>query len=245
MREIAQLEQDPPPGIAAWTDNNSIYQMKAQICGPVDSPYENGVFKISIVIPETYPFDPPQVTFGTRIYHPNIDDQGRVCLDTLNLPPKGSWTPTVTLSSLLTTISQLMAYPNADDGLVRAVTEVCRNDRAKFNATAREWTKKYAIDQSNDNKSNISKATSAETTDANNSISEQHVDQSNDSVQAQTGQQPVVGTTKQSDNADRSNSGDKEADKPSRIVPTVRARPVISDSEDSDDDDATTKRTKV
>lgn len=46
-----------------------------------------------------YPFEPPKVTFCTKIYHPNIDDQGRICLDLLKLPPNGSWKPSHNIST--------------------------------------------------------------------------------------------------------------------------------------------------
>jgi ubiquitin-protein ligase len=65
-------------------------KIQAQIQGPEDTPYENGVFYLDVGIPERYPLDPPQVRFVTPVYHPNIDSAGRICLDTLKMPPKVS-----------------------------------------------------------------------------------------------------------------------------------------------------------
>lgn len=53
------------------------------ITGPQDTPYENGHFKLNIEIPQNYPYDPPIMRFDTRVYHPNIDEEGRICLDSL------------------------------------------------------------------------------------------------------------------------------------------------------------------
>ena len=70
------------------------------------------------MIPTRYPIEPPKIRFVTPIFHPNIDNAGRICLDSLKMPPKGAWVPSLNISTLLTTIRLLMAEPNADDGLM-------------------------------------------------------------------------------------------------------------------------------
>lgn len=61
-----------------------------------------------------------QTTLHTHActWQPNIDSDGRICLDTLKMQPQGSWAPAVNLNTLLLTIRVLLAYPNPADGLV-------------------------------------------------------------------------------------------------------------------------------
>ena len=66
--------------------------------------------------PPHAPLRPPQ--FTTPIYHPNIDSAGRICLDILNMPPKGAWKPSLNLPTVLSSIQLLMSHPNPDDGLM-------------------------------------------------------------------------------------------------------------------------------
>lgn len=54
-----------------------------QIHGPAQSPYEGGIFRLELFLPEDYPMTPPKIRFLTKIYHPNIDKLGRICLDVL------------------------------------------------------------------------------------------------------------------------------------------------------------------
>ncbi|KAL3673898.1 hypothetical protein V7S43_001585 [Phytophthora oleae] len=145
-KEIAMLESDPPFGVCAWPKDDQIDRLDAQIMGPDGSPYEKGVFQLEIEVPERYPFEPPKVRFVTPIYHPNIDDAGRICLDTLKMQPKGSWLPSVNISTLLTTIRLLMAEPNADDGLMPEIADVFKHDRELFNRKAAEMTAQHARD---------------------------------------------------------------------------------------------------
>lgn len=105
-------------GVCGWAKADRLNELEAQIQGPEGSPYEKGIFKLSISIPDRYPFEPPKVRFVTPIYHPNIDSAGRICLDTLKMRPKGSWLPSVNLCTLLTTLRLLLAEPNPDDGLM-------------------------------------------------------------------------------------------------------------------------------
>jgi len=80
----------------------------------------------------------------TPVYHPNIDEQGRVCLDSLTLPPKGMWSPLLTLEALLLSVQQLLAHPNGSDGLSKEVTDVYNSNRAEWERRAREMTAQHS-----------------------------------------------------------------------------------------------------
>mmetsp|Transcript_25685 Transcript_25685/g.40296 ORF Transcript_25685/g.40296 Transcript_25685/m.40296 type:complete len:230 (+) Transcript_25685:91-780(+) len=142
MREMSLLTKDPPPGIAAYLPNPAdMTQIRAQITGPEGSPFESGVFLLTVHIAGRYPFEPPRCRFLTPLYHPNIDSHGRICLDTLKSPPSGSWSPAVSLPSLLLSIRSLMAEPNPDDGLVPEISELYKRDPAAWTREAERRTK--------------------------------------------------------------------------------------------------------
>ncbi|KAJ3462617.1 hypothetical protein MRS44_007403 [Fusarium solani] len=106
-----------------------------------ESPYSGGVFFLAIHFPTDYPFKPPKVNFTTRIYHPNINSNGSICLDIL----RDQWSPALTISKVLLSICSMLTDPNPDDPLVPEIAHVYKTDRPRYEATAREWTRKYAI----------------------------------------------------------------------------------------------------
>jgi ubiquitin-conjugating enzyme E2 D/E len=141
QRELRDMNKEPIPGISAGPKNESDYfEWTATIIGPSGSPYQGGIFKLTITIPSNYPFKPPKTQFETQIYHPNVSSKGSICLDILG----SKWTPVLTISKMLLSISSLLTDPNPDDPLDGAVARVYKNDKTKFNETAEEWTRKYA-----------------------------------------------------------------------------------------------------
>lgn len=106
-----------------------------------DSPYAGGVFFLSITFPTDYPFKPPKVSFTTKIYHPNINANGSICLDIL----RDQWSPALTISKVLLSICSMLTDPNPDDPLVPDIAHLYKTDRTRYEATAREWTRKCVI----------------------------------------------------------------------------------------------------
>ena len=141
MREMSLLSKDPPPGVAAYTPEPlDMTKIRAQITGPEGSPFEGGIFLLTVNIANRYPFEPPRCKFLTPLYHPNIDSGGRICLDTLKSPPAGSWSPAVSLPSLLLSIRSLLAEPNPDDGLVPEISELYKRNPVEWVREAKKRT---------------------------------------------------------------------------------------------------------
>lgn len=117
-----------------------------------------GIFKLELFLPEDYPMTPPKIRFLTKIYHPNIDKLGRICLDVLKSESKsiyqsfyplsryatGNWSPALQIRTILLSIQALLGAPNPDDPLANDVAQRWKEDQEAAIQTAREWTRTHA-----------------------------------------------------------------------------------------------------
>lgn len=140
-RELKSITEDPPSCCSAGPIGDDYYHWQATILGPEDSPYEGGVFMLDIRFPLEYPFQPPKILFNTKIYHPNINSHGNICLDIF----KNAWSPALTISKVLLSICSLLTDPNPEDPLVTAIAKQYRDNINEYNKEAAIWTKLYAI----------------------------------------------------------------------------------------------------
>jgi ubiquitin-conjugating enzyme E2 D/E len=140
QKEVTEMQKDTPTNCSAGPNNNDLFNWEATIIGPTETPYEGGIFKLKILFPADYPFKPPKITFETRIYHPNINANGGICLDIL----KDQWSPALNITKVLLSICSLLDEPNPDDPLMPEIAQLFKSNRAEFNRIAREHTIQYA-----------------------------------------------------------------------------------------------------
>lgn len=140
QNELKDIRSTPSSNSSAGPKGDNLYEWVATLMGPPNTPYSSGVFFLSIDFPADYPFTPPTITFRTRIYHCNINADGKVCLDLLD----ASWSPALTIATLLAALNTLLEHPNPHDPLVGSIAVQYLTDRNLHDTTARDWTSRFA-----------------------------------------------------------------------------------------------------
>jgi len=116
--------------------NDDILNLNVCFLGPKESPYEEIINNISIIIPSEYPNKAPTMTFSNKIYHPNIGSNGVICLDIL----KDKWTPVYTIRTIIMSIISLLSDPNPDSPLNGQAAQLYKESLA-----SKEARRKYII----------------------------------------------------------------------------------------------------
>jgi len=134
MRDFRRIQSDPPEGVAAAPLPDNIMVWSAVIFGPPDTPFEDGVFRLQLTFDESYPTKPPGAVFVSRMFHPNVYADGKLCLDIL----QNRWSPTYDVAAVLTSIQSLLHDPNPDSPANAAAAEMYTRDRHEYVRRVRE-----------------------------------------------------------------------------------------------------------
>jgi len=141
FKEVVKSEEVARCHIKVELINDSFTELRGEIAGPPDTPYEGGTYILEIKIPETYPFNPPKVRFITKIWHPNISSvTGAICLDIL----KDQWAAAMTLRTVLLSLQALLAAAEPDDPQDAVVAKQYKELPDIFKLTATHWSNAYA-----------------------------------------------------------------------------------------------------
>jgi ubiquitin-protein ligase len=164
--ELRNIRASKVPFVSAVPLDDSLAKVLASIEGPPETPYEGGIFFITVQLSETDPYAPPVMRFHTKIYHPNISPQGHICADykakwnavlaagTSRIPVSDSnsiwYSPKSgdtrwSLGALLTALCGLLASPDVEDPLVPEIAQKYLEDYDGYCENARLYTKRFAM----------------------------------------------------------------------------------------------------
>ena len=74
---------------------------------PDEGLYKGGVFHFSFSVNQNFPHEPPKVKCTQKIYHPNIDLEGNVCLNIL----REDWKPVLNLNAVIVGMQVCFFWP--------------------------------------------------------------------------------------------------------------------------------------
>lgn len=100
---------------------------------PDEGMYKGGAFHFSFNVNQNFPHDPPKVKCTQKIYHPNIDLEGNVCLNIL----REDWKPVLNLNAVIVGMQFLFLEPNASDPLNKEAADDLRSNRDAFKRNVR------------------------------------------------------------------------------------------------------------
>ncbi|XP_022966429.1 ubiquitin-conjugating enzyme E2 22-like [Cucurbita maxima] len=112
-KELKSLDESPPEGIKVGVNDDDFSTIYADIEGPVGTPYENGLFRMKLILSRDFPCSPPKGYFLTKIFHPNIATNGEICVNTL----KKDWNPSLGLRHVLIVVRCLLIEPFPESAL--------------------------------------------------------------------------------------------------------------------------------
>ena len=152
--QLCQDDQDLTTiGCNFGLEDGNLYKWRVSMLGPKDTPYEKGLFTLSVEFPMDYPNHGPEFKFKNKIYHLNVvsdisrQDYGHICINSINSWKTSGYVkgkPNYAVKQALLDIFCLFFKQGVDSAYDEQMADYYKNQPEKFNEEARLWTKKYA-----------------------------------------------------------------------------------------------------
>ncbi|MQM16715.1 hypothetical protein Taro_049674 [Colocasia esculenta] len=140
-KELKNLDDSPPEGIKVIVNDDDFSTIFADIEGPAGTPYENGIFRMKLLLSHDFPHSPPKGYFLTKIFHPNIATNGEICVNTL----KKDWNPSLGLRHVLIVIRCLLIEPFPESALNEQAGKMLLENYEEYARHARLYTGIHAL----------------------------------------------------------------------------------------------------
>ena len=154
-RQQQELLKKSPEYVTPIINPEDPLDIQCDIEGPKATPYENGIFRVKLIISNDFPTQAPKGIFITKIFHPNISEKGEICVNTL----KKDWNPSQwNLYNLFEVIKCLLIVPFPQSALNEEAGKLFMENYDEYFKIAKMYTNIYAMkNSSNNNTSNIIK----------------------------------------------------------------------------------------
>lgn len=139
LSDLRSIKQEPPGGCSASpSSDDNLFVWTATIFGPEETPWEGGVFTLRIMFGEDYPEKPPRVRFVSEIFHPNVYNDGTLCMDII----QDKWSPCHSISTVLMSVQSLLMDPNCASPANADAARLYETDRHSYNRRVRRIAQK-------------------------------------------------------------------------------------------------------
>ncbi|WFC97909.1 E2 ubiquitin-conjugating enzyme [Malassezia yamatoensis] len=155
-RQLMELRKNPVDGFSAGLkDESNLFEWEILIIGPMDTLYEGGFLKAELTFPPEYPLMPPKMKFKTPMWHPNIYEDGTLCISILHAPGKDEygyedaserWLPIHTVETILISVISLLSSdtPNTDSPANIDAAKQVREDLPGYRKKVRRLVRQSA-----------------------------------------------------------------------------------------------------
>lgn len=129
LKDLSTVSKHTDNTIFAQPLADDILTWTAIIMGPPNTPYENGTFSLILTFDESYPNHPPEISFISQMFHPNIYTNGDLCLDII----KNRWSPSYDVLSILLSIQSLLNDPNNESPANHEASRLYTDNTEEYN----------------------------------------------------------------------------------------------------------------